>query len=207
MTQQILEIIGYSASVIIAISMTMSSIVKFRVINLVGASLFCTYGILIGAVPVALLNGFIVLADIYYLNRIFSQKEVFEILQVRSDNRYLLRFLQFHHIQIQRFFPGFQYQPNQNYVSFFVLRDMAVAGVFLARQHGEKGLLVDLDYVIPEYRDFKNARFVYFYLRGEFLKAGYNHVVTLANSRAHHKYLKRIGFAEVEANKYIMHLE
>lgn len=207
MSQHILEIIGYSASVIIAISMTMSSIVKFRVINLVGASLFCIYGILIGAIPVAILNGFIVLVDIYFLNKIFSTKEVFEILQVRSDNRYLFRFLQFHNMQIQRFFPGFQYQPDQNTVSFFVLRDMAVAGVFLASQHREKGLLVDLDYVIPEYRDFKNARYVYFHLRDEFLKAGYDHVVALANSKAHQKYLRKIGFAEVETNKYVMHLD
>ena len=206
MSQQTLEIIGYSASIIIAISMTMSSIVKFRVINLVGASLFCIYGILIGAVPVAILNGFIVVVDIYYLNKIFSTKEVFEILQVRSDNRYLLRFLRFHHVQIQRFFPGFAYDPDQNTVSFFVLRDMAVAGVFLARQHGENGLLIDLDYVIPEYRDFKNARYVYVHLRGEFLKAGYDHVVSLASSKAHRRYLERIGFISLESNKYIMYL-
>ena len=74
----ILEIIGYSASVIIALSMTMSSIVKFRWINLVGASTFATYGLLIGATPVAVLNGFIIAVDIFYLTRIYSKKELFE---------------------------------------------------------------------------------------------------------------------------------
>ena len=92
----IYEIIGYTASVIIAISMTMSSIVKFRWINLVGASAFAIYGLLIGAIPVALLNGFIVAVDIYYLSKIYSKKDIFETIEIRGDNRYLIQFLEFY---------------------------------------------------------------------------------------------------------------
>ena len=66
----ILQWIGYAASVIIALSMTMNSIVKFRWINLCGAITFSTYGFLIGALPVGFLNGFIVSVDIYYLFKI-----------------------------------------------------------------------------------------------------------------------------------------
>ena len=106
MELSIYEIIGYTASGIIALSMTMSSIVKFRWINLVGASIFATYGILIGALPVAILNGLIVAIDIYYLLRIYGKKELFETLEVRKDNRYLLRFLEFHHDEIQKFCIG-----------------------------------------------------------------------------------------------------
>ncbi|MEZ5149235.1 MAG: hypothetical protein R2759_19740 [Bacteroidales bacterium] len=50
MELSVLEWIGYMASGIIALSMTMSSIVKFRWINLVGAGTFATYGFLIGAI-------------------------------------------------------------------------------------------------------------------------------------------------------------
>ena len=141
----ILEWVGYVASVTIAISMAMSSIVKFRIINLVGASMFSTYGFLIGSLPVGILNAFIVAVDIYYLVGIYSRKEVFEILEVRPENRYLIRFLEFHNHEIQKFFPGFTYKPEINTVSFIILRNMAVAGVFLAHRYNGSMLKVGLD--------------------------------------------------------------
>lgn len=190
----ILEWIGYIASTIIAISMTMSSIVKFRVINLVGAALFSAYGILIGAMPVAFLNGFIVLVDVYYLYGIFSKKEVFEILEVRNDNRYMLRFLSFYDKDIHRFFPGFAYRPQKDTISFFVLRDMAVTGLFLAHPTKGNSLMVELDYVIPEYRDFKNGKFIYHRLRTRFAAAGYHTVLSHGHTKAHRNYLVKLGF-------------
>ncbi len=202
MELSLLEWIGYLASLIIAISMTMSSIVKFRIINLCGAALFSVYGVLIGAIPVALLNGFIVLVDIYYLYSIFSKKEVFEYLEVRNDNRYLLRFLRFYNKDIQKFFPGFTYKPELNTVSFFILRDMAVAGIFLGRRVDEVTLIVALDYVVAEYRDFKNGKFVYHRLREEFVKAGYHHVISEARTSSHASYLKRLGFAKRDDGLY-----
>lgn len=202
----LLEWIGYLASLIIAISMTMSSIVKFRLVNLAGATMFSIYGLLIGALPVAMLNGFIVLVDVYYLYGIFSKTEVFEYLEVRSDNRYLLRFLKFYNKDIQRFFPGFTYKPELNTVSFFILRDMAVAGIFLGRRVNEDTLRVALDYVVAEYRDFKNGKFVYHRLRQEFVKAGYHHVISEARTDAHAGYLKRLGFNRREDGMYEMNM-
>ncbi len=196
----ILEIIGYCASVIIAISMTMSSIVKFRIINLIGASTFATYGYLIGALPIGLLNTFVVSVDIYYLYKIFSKKEVFETLEVRSDNRYLLRFVQFYDRDIQKFFPGFRYKPEVNTVSFFILRDMAVAGLFLARREDDDILKVGIDYVLPEYRDFKNGKFVYQILQEKFIEKGFTKIIAESKNKQHIKYLKRLGFKEKDPN-------
>lgn len=190
----ILEWIGYIASVTIAVSMAMNSIVKFRLINLAGATLFSTYGFLIGALPVGILNGFIVAVDIYYLIGIFAKKEVFEILEVRPENRYLIRFLNFHNNDIQKFFPGFTYKPEVNTVSFFILRNMVVAGVFLAHRQNDNELKVGLDYVVPEYRDFQNGEFVYFNLRHRFIEAGFTKVIAGKSSHKHEKYLEKLGF-------------
>jgi hypothetical protein len=192
----ILEWIGYIASITIAVSMAMSSIVKFRLINLAGAILFSTYGFLIGALPVGILNGFIVAVDIYYLLGIFAKKEVFEILEVRPENRYLIRFLSFHNHDIQNFFPGFTYKPEINTVSFFILRNMIVAGVFLAHRQNDNELKVGLDYVVPDYRDFKNGEFVYFNLRDKFIEAGFSRVIAGKSSPKHEKYLKQLGFED-----------
>ncbi len=55
----IYEIIGYTASILVAVSLMMRSVFKLRVINLPGAVAFTAYGLLIGAYPVAAVNFFI----------------------------------------------------------------------------------------------------------------------------------------------------
>lgn len=202
MELSIYEIIGYLASGIIAVSMTMSSIVKFRWINLIGASTFATYGVLIGALPVALLNGFIIAVDVYYLLRIYGKKELFETLEVRKDNRYLLRFLEFHHNEIQNYFPGFTYKPEKNTISFFVLRNTNIAGIFLAHQGKDGCLRVGLDYVVPEYRDYKNGKFIYNSLKDEFVKGGFQKITSPGLTSKHVSYLKRLGFSKTNADLF-----
>jgi hypothetical protein len=73
------EIIGYVASVLVAISLTMRSVLKLRVINLFGAAVFTLYGLLIGAYPVAVMNLFIVLIDLYYLREFIASNGYFSL--------------------------------------------------------------------------------------------------------------------------------
>lgn len=198
----LLQWIGYFASITIAVSMTMNSILKFRWINLVGALTFSTYGFLIGAWPVGFLNAFIALIDIYYLYTIYSRKEVFEILEVRAENRYMIRFLEFHKKDIEHFFPGFTYKPEMNTISFFILRDLAVAGIFLAHRDQDHCLSVGLDFVLPEYRDFKNGKFIYLRLRKRFIDEGFTKVVADGRSEKYTQYLKKFGFEKNLQGKY-----
>ncbi len=198
MESNILLWIGYAASGVIALSMTMNSIVKFRWINLVGASTFATYGLLIEAYPVMALNGFIVAVDIFYLLKIYTKKHLFDTLEIRSNNYYLLKFLDYHNAEIQKYFPGFEYKPEMNTISFFVLRNMAVAGIFLAHREDGNILKVGLDYVIPEYRDFKNGKYVYDHLVDNFKKEGFEKIVSQKGTPKHMKYLKKLGFRENE---------
>ena len=80
------EIIGYVASVLVAISLMMSSILKLRIINLFGAVLFTIYGLLIGAYPVAVMNFFIVLIDLYYLREMISLREHYTLFEVQQGD-------------------------------------------------------------------------------------------------------------------------
>ncbi|MGS0825048.1 YgjV family protein [Shewanella sp. 0m-8] len=66
------EWVGYLASVVVAISLMMSNIKKLRWWNLIGAALFVAYGLAIDAIPVALVNFFIVLIDAYYLVKLYK---------------------------------------------------------------------------------------------------------------------------------------
>ncbi len=63
----LIEMVGYAASVFVAISLMMTNVVRLRWINMTGCILFTIYGAVIGAWPVALMNGFCVGINIYNL--------------------------------------------------------------------------------------------------------------------------------------------
>jgi len=68
----LIEWIGYAASISVAISLTMTNIVRLRIINSIGCLLFVIYGVYLNAYPVALANGVIVLINIYNLYKLKS---------------------------------------------------------------------------------------------------------------------------------------
>lgn len=93
-----------------------------------------------------------------------------------------------------------------NTISFFILRNMSVAGLFLAHREENHILKVGLDYVIPEYRDFKNGRYIYHRLRKKFIDDGFTSVMASGNSDKYVKYLKKIGFSEDKDGFFIKSL-
>lgn len=201
------EWIGYGASVLIVISLMMSSIVRLRWINLAGAAFMSAYGVLIQAVPVFLLNGFIVIVDLYYLGQIYFTKDYFTILQPRADSRYLNRFLQFHQSDIRQHLPGFDGTIPYNAMIFFVLRNMVPACLFVGIPDGPSRLRIVLDFVIPEYRDFKIGRFLFEEHRTFFPSCGFTHLVATAGSNRHAAYLKRMGFNETPVEGTVRQFE
>ena len=64
------ELFGYLGSVLVLVSMLMTSVVRLRVINLIGSAIFAAYAILIRSYPTALLNGCLVGVNIYQLLRL-----------------------------------------------------------------------------------------------------------------------------------------
>ena len=55
-TRMILEMVGYISSVLVLISFLMTSVVKLRVINSIGTSIFTVYAFLTQSYPTAFLN-------------------------------------------------------------------------------------------------------------------------------------------------------
>lgn len=204
MQQVVLEWIGYLAPVIILISMTTNSIVKFRWINFVGAGAFSIYGYFIGVLPVFILNGIIALIDVYYLIMIYNKKDSFETLEIKPGDEYLLKFLNFHNDEIQKICPGFAYKPEMNTMSFYILRNMSVAGIFLAHRQNNDVLVVGLDYVIPEYRDFKNGQYVYYSLRKKFTDLGFKTIKADNSYLRNDAYFKKLGFKKDETGQYCL---
>jgi hypothetical protein len=194
------EIIGYVASVLVALSLMMSSILRLRLINLVGAALFAVYGILIGAAPVAAVNLFIVGVNLWYLARMLRTREYFHILEVQPDSEYLRHFLAFSRADVARYLPDFDPAPRPGQLAFFILRDIVPAGLVIGEPRDDGTLLIRLDYVLPRFRDFKVGGFLYRERASFFREKGVQRLVATARTREHRRYLARMGFRRADRN-------
>lgn len=191
------EWIGYLASIIIAISLLMSSIIKLRWLNMAGGMVFSFYGILIASFPVALLNAFIAFIDIYYLIRIYQKKDYFQILSVQGTSAYLKDFLHFYREDIEKFFPAFQFKPSEHSFQYFVLRDLNPAGVIIGDRTENKSIHIELDFAAPAYRDFQTGAFFLKEMESAFAEEGYERYETYSDDTQHVRYLKNLGFSLV----------
>jgi GNAT superfamily N-acetyltransferase len=194
--QLLLELLGYAASILVAISLMMSSILRLRVINLIGALAFALYGWLIGSIPVAAVNLFIVVINVYYLQGMLRSREYFRLLELSPDSEYLRYFLSFHSAQIHRFNPETS-AAGAAEVNLLVLRDVVPAGLLIGDIEGST-LRVKIDFVIPQYRDFKVGRFLFSESASFFRERGIREIVTGGGSREHSRYLERMGFRRVK---------
>ncbi len=193
-----LQLLGYAASVLIATSLLMRSIVRLRVINLAGAATFSVYGFLIGAYPVGVLNLMTATINVVQLVRLRRTREIFRILEVTPNAQYLHYFLEFQREDIHRFFPSFRATltpGDESRLALFVLRDLVPAGVLLGCIRGDR-LEVDLDYVVPQYRDLKVGRFLFRDQADYFRARGVREIVSRADNAMHADYLRRMGFSD-----------
>lgn len=190
----IYELIGYVASILVAVSLMMSNIVQLRIVNMIGAATFSIYGILIGSIPVAAMNGFIVLINIYYLMQIYSTVEYFQILKVSGGSEYLETFLNFYQDQISTFQPNFNYGFREDGMNIFVLRDMIPAGLLVGNLKNDGTFVVELDFVVPQYRDFKIGNFLFKENKNFFRDRQIKKIVSKPGSMKHSQYLEEVGF-------------
>ncbi|HEX2982463.1 MAG TPA: hypothetical protein VHO28_02860 [Ignavibacteriales bacterium] len=198
------EALGYVSSVLVAVSLTMSSIKKLRVANLIGAVLFSTYGLIIKAYPVFLVNFFIVITNIYYLSKMRKEKSLFEYKELTSANDdYLIKFLAQYKDDINKFFQGFNLADIKAPKVVFTLRNLVFAGLFIWEEVDKETISIKLDYVIPAYRDSKNARFLFSEYGGTLRSKGYKYFITETDSKRHISYLERLGFKQINnSNTY-----
>ena len=62
-----IELLGYIATFLVAVSFLCKSMARLLAINALGATLFVIYSLIITAYPVALLNAFLVGVNLYQL--------------------------------------------------------------------------------------------------------------------------------------------
>ena len=66
-THMIVELIGYFSSLLVLVSFLMTSVIRLRIVNSVGAIIFTVYATIIGSYPTALINLCLVGINMYNL--------------------------------------------------------------------------------------------------------------------------------------------
>lgn len=188
------EWLGYLASLIVLLSLLMSSLIRLRWINLLGATLFTIYGLLIGAFPVALVNFVIALIDIYYLAVHYTTRDRFGLVAADARSPLFGYLVDSYREEIEEQTP-LEALERSNRV-FYLMRNSEVAGIFAGRQEGEE-LTILLDYVIPRYRDFKQARYLYIEHSELFLKWGVHRLRSCIRAEGFDAYFRDMGFESI----------
>lgn len=186
------ELVGYIASALVVLSFAMSSIVKIRSISLVGSAIYVVYGLLIGSFPIMLANGTIVIFHIVALIREFSSKSELGATPIAPDAPFLADFLHSHTADIARSQPEYGERPSDT--AFILMREGMPAGAVLGTRDDDT-LHLNLDYVLPAYRDSQLGKWIYG-ARSSALRAhGIRRVTAQPTTDVHRSYLEHVGFA------------
>ena len=132
---------------------------------------------------------------IYYLYDIFKVKEYFKILEVDKDSDYINYFLNFHEKEIKKYIPSFIFNPKEDNAAFFILRNSIPAGLIYTHRQSDNSLFIELDFVIPGYRDLKIGKYVY---KNIFNKTAADKLFCYSGNAKHENYLRKMGFEKDE---------
>lgn len=192
MTFDSTEIVGYAASALVVASLAMTSVVRLRTISLVGSLTFVAYGLLIDSIPIIVTNASIAAINIWFLTRELGGRRDLGAISVPHDSPFLVDFLRNHATDIAQFQPKFTAETDHD-VAIVVTRDGLPAGVVLGRRDADV-MHIDLDYVLPAYRDSRLGKWLYHAGAGVFREHDVRRLDTTGGSETHRSYLQRVGF-------------
>ena len=199
------ELVGYLASLLVVVSLSMTSVVRLRMISLAGSAAFVVYASLIGSVPIVVTNIAIACLNIWFLWRELRGGRDLGAIIVPTDSPFLLDFLHHHAHEIG----GFQPDSDPSELAEFAMvltRDGLPAGVVLGHRDSST-LDITIDFVLRAYRDSRLGSWLYGPGARVFKPAGIELITTTASSDAHRSYLDRVGFTFNDAlQRYALRL-
>lgn len=189
-TAMIIEIFGYIGSALVVVSMLMSSIVKLRVVNTVGSIVSGTYALIVGALPLVLMNGCLIVINVYNLFKLLKTQQVYDLVEGNTDDALVTYFLNRYEDDIKIYFPGFVKEDVCGKKAYVICCDGNPAGVLVVEETG--GVMdILIDYSIPAYRDCSVGTFLYSRLSDKKI-----HKLVYAQnlSEIHASYMNKMGF-------------
>lgn len=197
MLQTIAPYFGYLASLLLVIALLVNHDLKFRWFNTAGNVVFIIYAIVIGAFPVLLTNVILLTINLYYLIKVYTKNERFDILEFNGDEKLILKFLAFYKKDIDTYFPGFNQLQLKDKLNFVVIRDLVIANIFSATLHDNGDAEVIINYTLLKYRDYKVGRFIFEKGKPYLIGKGVKRIVyTNVHNKKHLSFIKVMGFTE-----------
>lgn len=194
MDATMIDALGYLASFIILISLTMKSVVKLRWINAAGSLLFVVFAALTRSVPTIVMNSGIIAIDLFYVLRVTRLKDEYRLIHAERTSSFLDFFYQTYRDEISSIF-GDDAFIESRYFSYFV-RNTEIAGIFSWKENTPTECRIMIDFVTPRYRDTKIGLYFFKQHLEPFREKGYRRLVCQCSDRRHAKYLAKIGFVE-----------
>lgn len=191
MSPQVVEVIGYVASLLIVVSLAMRSVIRLRIVSLVGSLIFAVYGALIGAWPIIISNSIIVGLNVWNLRRELAPGHDLDAVTMDPASPFLADFLRTHLDDIRHSQPRFVI--DQSRTAFVLMRDGMPAGTIMGNVDGE-AFEVLLDYVLPAYRDLRLGDWFYSTPAPAVKAFGVTAFRAHPTTPVHTTYLKSVGF-------------
>ncbi len=193
----ILEIIGWSGSALLVVSLLQTRVMRLRVLNSLASAVLVGYNAALGVWPMVAMNVVLVLINLSVIWRMVRQRHdarAYDVVRVGVGEPFLARLLHRHAADIARFNPASGTLLEQAEHAFLVTSGDEVVGVVLSRgTDAADEQQVVLDYVLPPYRDFTPGEFV-FRADGPFAEMGARRVVASTAMTASSAYLSAVGF-------------
>lgn len=155
------EIIGWTGSVLVVVSLMVPSVRNFRVLNLAGSAIATVYNIVFAIWPYAAMNAVIAVIDIYWLAKLRgSAVRQYRICAIEADSALVHDFAQRHRDAIGQASPGFSTEQLHGAKALLTMFEDEVVGLFVCVvDEGEA--VIHLDFVTERYRDFKPGNALY----------------------------------------------
>lgn len=190
-------LIGYLASVLLAISLLVNNDLKFRWINSFGCLSFIIYGIMINAFPIIVTNALLLLINLYRLIKLYRASEDFDLVPFDSNDEMVRKFTAFYTKDIKAYFPEFSCIKDTDNIRFMVLRNMAIANLFSATVAADGTAIITINYTVPKYRDYQVGTFIFKNSRKYLLDQGVKRLLySQPIHKGHAHFLQVMGFSQ-----------
>ena len=191
MNQTLIEAIGYLGSALVLVSFLMASVVKLRVVNSVGSTIFAIYALIIRSYPTAIMNICLLLINLYYLWKLRNKEPNYRMVSLSPEESFVGFFLDSYGKDIAACFPGRSWDTARLNRAFLVCHGAEPAGLLLGEERD--GVLdVALDYSTPAYRDSSEGLYLLEHLPEEGIRRlRYEHA-----EETHLGYLQKMGYRE-----------
>lgn len=201
MPPAVLEAIGYVGSALVLISFLMTSVVRLRIVNMCGSLISFVYALIVHALPLAIMNGALVLINLYFLWKSGRTKADYALLKMDLADPFLQHLLLTYQKDIIGIFPHVDPAAPKADTAYVILCEDAPAGVVLGTAKG-KELDLYLDYSLPKYRDFSVGKF----LKEKLTAEGFAQLRYSGSAENHAAYLKKMRFEAQADGSYLCRL-